>query len=192
MKVLLSIGGASGSIYGIRLLEELKKAKTQTHLIVSDGAKKIIVHEANYKLSDIKKKADFYYENNDMFAGPASGSFKLDAMIICPCSMKTLSAIANGYGDTLTSRAAICCLKEERKLILVIRETPLDLSGIKNMLSAKQAGAAILPAMSGFYHKPKTINDMVDFIVGKILDQLDIKHSLYKRWGTKEYLDFLL
>jgi len=184
MKVLLSIGGASGSIYGIRLLEELKKAGNQTHLIFSDGAKKILEHETKYKFSDIKKLADFYYENNDMFAGPASGSFQLDAMIICPCSMKTLSAIANGYGDTLTSRAAVCCLKENRKLILVIRETPLDLPGIKNMLSAKQAGAIILPAMPGFYHQPKKIDDLVDFIVGKTLDQIGVKHSLFKRWGS--------
>ena len=182
MKVLLSIGGASGSIYGIRLLEELKKADVQIHLIFSEGAKKIIEHETNYKSKDLKKLADFYYENNDMFAGPASGTFKLDAMIICPCSMKTLSAIANGYGDTLTSRSAVCTLKEERKLILVLRETPLDLAGIKNMEKAKLAGATILPAMPGFYHKPKKIEDIVDFIVGKILDQLNINHSLFKRW----------
>ncbi len=182
MKVLLSIGGASGSIYGIRLLEELKKTGIQTHLIVSDGAKKIIEHETNYKFSDLKKKADFYYQNNNMFSGPASGSFKLDAMIVCPCSMKTLSAIANGYGDTLTSRSAICTLKEERKLILVPRETPLDLASIENIKNAKLAGATILPAMPGFYHKPKKIEEIVDFIVGKILDQLDINHSLFERW----------
>jgi 4-hydroxy-3-polyprenylbenzoate decarboxylase len=182
MKVLLSIGGASGSIYGIRLLEGLKKADVKTHLIVSDGAKKIIEHETNYKFKDLKKLADFCYDNSDMFAGPASGSFKLDAMVICPCSMKTLSAVANGYGDTLTSRAASCQLKEERKLILVIRETPLDLPGIENMMKAKLAGATILPAMPGFYHKPKKIEDLVDFIVGRSLDQLDIKHSLFKRW----------
>jgi len=96
MKILLSIGGASGSIYGIRLLEELKKAGAEIHLIVSDGAKKIIEHETNYTFEDLKKKADFCYGNSDMFAGPASGSFKIDAMVVCPCSMKTLSAIAKG------------------------------------------------------------------------------------------------
>jgi len=182
MKILLSIGGASGSIYGIRLFEELLKSNNEVHLIVSDGAKKIIDHETDYNFEVIKGKSNFYYNNSDLFAGPASGSFKIDAMVVCPCSMKTLSAIANGYGDTLTSRAASCCLKEERKLILVIRETPLDFPGIKNMLSAKQAGATILPAMPGFYHKPHRIEDMVNFIVGKTLDQLNITHTLFERW----------
>ena len=182
MKVLLSIGGASGSIYGIRLFEELKKAGIQTHLIVSDVAKKIIKHETNYEFSKLKKKTDFYYENNDIFAGPASGSFKLDAMIVCPCSMKTLSAIATGYGDVLTSRAASCILKEGKKLILVPRETPLSLPFIENLKKLKIASATILPAMPGFYHKPKKIDDLIDFIVGKILDQLNIDHSLYNRW----------
>ena len=182
MKVLLSIGGASGAIYGIRLLEELKKSGIQIHLIVSEDAKKIIEHETNYKFSDLKKKTDFYYENDDMFAGPASGSFKLDAMIICPCSMKTLSAIANGYGDILTSRAASCILKEGKKLILVPRETPLSLPFIQNIEKIKLAGATILPAMPGFYYNPKKIDDIVDFIVGKILDQLNINHSLFEHW----------
>ncbi len=182
MKILLSIGGASGSIYGIRLLEELIKSSVEVHLVVSDGAKKILEHETKYSYDDLKRKASFCYENDELFAPPASGSFQIDGMAIAPCSMKTLSAIANGYGDTLTSRAASCCLKEGRKLVLIIRETPLDLPGLKNMLSAKQSGAVILPAMPAFYHKPKRIEDMVDFIVGKILDQLDIEHSLFKRW----------
>ena len=182
MRVLLSIGGASGSIYGIRLFEELIKANAEVHLVVSQGAKKIIEHETKYKFKDIKSKADFYYENSDMFAGPASGSFELDAMIICPCSMKTLSAVANGYGDTLTSRSAMCRLKEEKKLILVPRETPLDLTSIENIRKAKLVGATILPAMPGFYHKPRNIDDLVDFIVGKVLDQINLKHDLFKRW----------
>jgi 4-hydroxy-3-polyprenylbenzoate decarboxylase len=182
MKILLSIGGASGSIYGVRLLEELIKAKHEVHLIVSDGAKKILEYETQYTNKDLKKKASVYYENDDLFAAPASGSFQLDGMVVAPCSMKTLSAIANGYGETLTSRAASCCLKEGRKLILVIRETPLDLPGIKNMLYAKQSGAIVLPAMPAFYHKPKGIEDLVNFIVGKIFDQFDIVHAFFKRW----------
>lgn len=182
MKVLLCIGGASGSIYGIRLLEELKKAKIEIHLIVSDGAKKILEHETDYKFGDLEKLVDFTYNNSDMFAGPASGSFKLDAMIICPCSMKTLSAVANGYCDTLSARAAFCVLKEEKKLIIAPRETPMPLPAIENMKKAKLAGAIILPATPGFYHKPKEIEDLVDFVVGKILDQLNISHSLFKRW----------
>jgi 4-hydroxy-3-polyprenylbenzoate decarboxylase len=182
MKILLGISGASGSIYGIRVLEELVKGGNEVHLIVSSDAKKIIRYETNYTYEKLKKKATSSYKNSDMFAAPAGGSFKLDAMIIVPCSMKTLSAIANGYSDTLISRAASCCLKEERKIILVLRETPLDLPDIKNMLSAKQAGATILPAMPAFYHKPKKIEDLIDFIIGKIMDQLRIEHSLFKRW----------
>ena len=183
MRVILSIGGASGSIYGIRLFEELIKSGVEVHLVVSKGAKKILEYETGYNYGDLKKKASFCYDNDNLFAPPASGSFQLDAMVIVPCSMKTLSAIGNGYGDTLTSRAASCCLKEGRKLVLVIRETPLDLPGIKNMLFAKQSGAVILPAMPGFYHKPKKIKELVDFIIGKIFDQLGLKHNLFKRWG---------
>ncbi len=182
MRYLVSIGGASGSIYGIRLLEELRKTDHEIHLVVSDGAKKIIEHETDYTYNDLKKKASTIYENDDVWAGPASGSFQLHGMIVAPCSMKTLSAIANGYGDTLTSRAASCCLKEGKKLVLVLRETPLDLPGIRNMLAAKESGAVILPAMPGFYHRPKKIEDLVDFIVGKIFDQLGLTHSLFKRW----------
>ncbi|MCK5260925.1 MAG: UbiX family flavin prenyltransferase [Thermoplasmatales archaeon] len=183
MRILLSIGGASGSIYGIRLFEELIKSGVEVHLVVSNGAKKILEHETGHNYEDLKKKAGFCYDNDDLFAPPASGSFQLDAMVIVPCSMKTLSAIANGYGDTFTSRVASCCLKEGRKLVLVIRETPLDLPGIKNMLAAKQSGAVILPAMPGFYHRPYNIEELVNFIVGKIFDQLGLEHNLFKRWG---------
>jgi len=183
MKILVSIGGASGIIYGISLLEKLAKTRNDVHLIITEGAKKIMEYETNRSVMGVKKLADFFYENDNLFAGPASGSFQIDAMIVVPCSMKTLSAIANGYGETLTSRSATCCLKEGKKVILVLRETPLDLAALKNMLSAKQNGAVILPAMPGFYHKPQKIEEIIDFIVGKILDQLEISHSLYKKWA---------
>lgn len=182
MRYVVSIGGASGCIYGIQLVEELKKAGHEVHLIVSDGGKKLLEYETGITIAELKKKTDIYYENDDLCAGPSSGSFPLDGMIVAPCSMKTLSAIANGYSDTLTSRAASCCLKEGRKLILVVRETPLDLPGIRNMLAAKESDAVILPAMPAFYHKPKTISDQVNFIVGKVLDQLGLSHSLFERW----------
>jgi len=182
MRYFVSIGGASGSIYGIRLKQELNNAGHEVHLVISEAAKKIIEHETKYSYNSIKQKAAVVYDNDDLYAGPASGSFPLDGMIVIPCSMKTLSAIANGYGDSLTSRAASCCLKEGRKLILVLRETPLDLPGIKNMLAAKESGAIILPAMPAFYQRPKNIEELVDFIVGKVFDQLDLQHSLFKRW----------
>jgi 4-hydroxy-3-polyprenylbenzoate decarboxylase len=182
MKVLVCIGGASGSMYGVRVLEECIKKKHEVHLIVSEGAKKILEHETTYTYDDIVKKASVVYDNDDVWAAPASGSFRLDAMVVVPCSMKTLAAIANGFGDTLMARAASCCLKEGRKVVLVIRETPLDLPGIRNMLAAKESGAVLLPAMPGFYHKPQKIEDLIDFIVGKILDQLAIPHTLFKRW----------
>jgi 4-hydroxy-3-polyprenylbenzoate decarboxylase len=181
-RYFVSIGGASGSIYGVRLVQELKKAGHEVHLVVSSGGQKILKLETPYTVEDLKKVADVVYDNSDFCAGPASGSFPLDGMIVIPCSTKTLSAIANGYSDTLTARAASCCLKEGRLLILVPRETPLDLPGVKNMITAKESGAVLLPAMPAFYHHPKRIEDLVDFIVGKVLDQLHIKHSLFKRW----------
>jgi len=183
MRYFVSIGGASGCIYGIRLVEELKKARHEVHLTISESGKKLCEDETGMTVAQLQKKADVFYENDDLCAGPSSGSFHLDGMIVAPCSMKTLSAIANGYGDTLTSRAASCCLKEGRRLILVVRETPLDLPGIRNMLSAKEAGAVILPAMPAFYQKPNTVADQINFIVGKVLDQLGLSHSLFKRWG---------
>jgi 4-hydroxy-3-polyprenylbenzoate decarboxylase len=182
MRYFVSIGGASGSIYGIRLLQELTKRGHEVHLVVSEGAKKIMQHETTYTFTILNAQADVVYDNDDLCAGPASGSFPLDGMIVIPCSMKTLSAIAHGFGETLTSRAASCCMKEGRKLILVLRETPLDLPGITNMLAAKESGAVILPAMPAFYHKPERIEDLIDFIVGKVFDQLGLQHSLYKRW----------
>jgi 4-hydroxy-3-polyprenylbenzoate decarboxylase len=182
MKILVGVTGASGSIYGIRLIEELIKEGVETHLIISNGAQKIINHETNYEYENLKNIADYYYENDDLFAGPASGSFYLDGMIISPCSIKSLSSIANGFCNNLISRSATCCLKEGRKLVIVLRETPLDYISINNMRRAKLAGAIILPAMPAFYFSPKNIDDIINYIVGKILDQFDIKHNLFNRW----------
>lgn len=182
-KILVSITGASGSLYGIRLLEALHACAVETHLIISDGAKRILEYETSFSTEDIVKKTQYYYNDTDLHAGPASGSFHLDGMCVVPCSMKTLSAIANGFCNTLTTRAACCTLKENRTLVLTPRETPLDLPGLKNMVAAREAGAVVLPAMPGFYHQPDSLNDILDFIVGKILDQFSIDHSLFKRWA---------
>ena len=181
-RLLVGISGASGSFYGIRLLEVLKQHPMEIYLIISSGAQPIITHETTYSLETIRSLADTVYDDNDLFAGPASGSFQMDGMVIAPCSMKTLSAISHGFSSTLISRSATCMLKEGRPLVLTLRETPLDLCALENMIQAKKAGAIILPAMPGFYHKPKNINDLVDFIVGKILDQLNIAHDLFQRW----------
>ena len=174
--------GASGSIYGIRLIEELKKIGAEIHLIISKEAEKIIQFETDYNIDQFDKFIIKKYSNADLFAAPSSGSFELDGMIISPCSIKTLSSIANGYSNNLISRSAMCCLKEGRKLVLVLRETPLDLTSIENMKRAKLNGAIILPAMPAFYHSPKNIDDLVNYIVGKILDQFNIEHNIYKRW----------
>ncbi len=182
MKILVGITGASGCIYGIRLIEELKKNGIETHIIISEKAENIIEYETTYKIDEIEKLADKRYNNTDLFAAPSSGSYKLDGMIISPCSIKTLSSIANGFCNNLISRSATCCLKEGRKLVMIIRETPLDLACIENMKRAKLGGAIILPAMPAFYYSPKKIDDLVNFIVGKTLDQLNIKHNMYNRW----------
>ncbi|KAA0015224.1 MAG: UbiX family flavin prenyltransferase [Thermoplasmata archaeon] len=182
MKIVVAITGASGAIYGIRLLEELKKRGHELHLIMSENAKKIIEYETPYEIEDIVKKANEFYDENDMQSKLASGSFIHDAMIICPCSIKTIACIANGIALNLIARAAVCCLKERRKLIVVPRETPLELISLENMVKLSRAGVIILPAMPAFYHRPKKVDDVVNYIVGKILEQLDIEHELYEKW----------
>ncbi|KAA0003116.1 MAG: UbiX family flavin prenyltransferase [Thermoplasmata archaeon] len=184
-KVILAITGASGAIYGIRLLHELKRAGCTVYLIISDNAKKIIEHETEYTIKEIVSMADEFFDEGDTFSKVASGSFQYDAAIIAPCSLKTLGAIANGYAHNLITRMAVCAFKEEKKLILVPRETPLDLISIRNMMRAKLNGAVILPAMPAFYYHPKSIDDLVKYIVGKILDIIGIEHSLVNRWEGK-------
>lgn len=184
MKIAVAITGASGVAYGIRLLEVLKNyPEVESHLIISKNAKQIIKIESNKTIEEIKKLADRSYEEDELLSPLASGSFKLDAMVVIPCSMKTLAAIANGFADNLITRAADVCLKEERKLILVTRETPLSVMHLKNMLKARKAGAIIMPASPAFYIKYEKVEHLIDFIAGRVLDLLQLEHQLYKRWG---------
>jgi len=180
MKIVVAITGASGIIYGIKLIEKLKEH--DIYLIMSKEAKKIMRYETNYSLEKIKSMVKEYYDEDKMDSKLASGSFKHDAMVIVPCSLKTMAAISNGFAFNLITRAAICSIKEKRKLIIVPRETPIDLISIKNMEKLALAGATILPAMPAFYYKPKSVDDMVNFIVGKIMEQIGIEHDLYEKW----------
>jgi 4-hydroxy-3-polyprenylbenzoate decarboxylase len=168
--------------YGIRLLEVLN-GNVETHLIVSEKGRELIEYESDVPLDRVLKEATFHYADDDFMAPVASGSFRFDAMVIVPCTMKTLSAVANGYADTLIGRAAEVTLKEDRKLILVPREMPLSLVDLNNMVKAKQAGAVVMPACPGFYNKPKTIDDLLNNVVSRILDQVGIDNELIQRWG---------
>lgn len=186
MKLLVGISGSSGVAYGVRLLEVLRTLKIETHLIISKWAEECIKIETDKKPSDVKSLAKHVYSNDDLAAKPSSGSFKIDGMVVIPCSMKTLASIANGYEDTLISRSASVMLKESRKLVLVPRETPLTAIHLSNMLRLARMGTIILPAMPGFYHRPKSIDELLNHIAGKILDQFGIEHEVFKRWAGVE------
>lgn len=181
MEGIVAITGASGVIYGIKLLENIGG---KVHLIISEGAKKIISDETNYEISTLNKYAYKVYKNNEMEAGIASGSYLFDYMIICPATISTISKIATGIQDNLITRAAAVSLKEKRKLVIVPRETPLTSINLRGLATLSEEGAIILPAMPAFYHKPKNIDDVINFVVGRILDQVDIKNNLFKRWCT--------
>jgi len=180
----VAITGASGVVYGKRLLKVLQEKNVETHLIISKAAEKVIEHELEKTKEDIEKLANHTYNVNDWDAPIVSGSFKTDGMIIIPCSMKTLAGIAHGYSDNLVLRAADVVLKEKRRLVLVPRETPLNIVHLRNMLALAEQGVTILPAMPAYYHKPKNVDDLVDFVVGKVLDLLGINHALFKRWKS--------
>lgn len=180
--ILVAITGASGVIYGLELLKALNQLDIETGLLISDAAKIVIKYELDTSLEDIISLADYYYEANEIDSSVNSGSFKFDSLIIIPASMKTISAIANGYASNTISRVADVALKERRKIVLVPRETPLRDVHLENMLKISREGGIILPAMPGFYHDPKEISDITNFIVGKVLDVLGIDNEMFKRW----------
>jgi len=187
MKLLLCITGASGVIYGKRLLEVLSKVEdVEIELIVSEAGKDLLKRELDIDHESVSKIADEVYGPEDLDSPPSSGSSLYDAMAIVPCSMSSLSKIANGISDNLITRAAAVFLKEDRKLVLTPRETPMTTTWLKNMHEVSEEGAIVLPAMPGFYHEPESINDIVDFIVGKILDSLCVENSMFERWDNKD------
>jgi len=184
MKLIIGITGSTGVIYGVRLLEVLKKLNIETHLIMSEWAIKCLGMETRYTLDYVKSLAKYVSDEKNMAASVSSGTHKVDGMIVAPCSMKTLSSIANGYDETLVARAAAVTIKESRKLVLMVREAPLSAINLENMLKLARLGVVILPPVTEFYTKPKTLDDIINHGVGKCLDQFNIEHDLYPRWGT--------
>ncbi len=181
-RIVVAITGASGVIYGVKLCQALSEAGKEVHLILSRSGKSLISMELKLTEEDLERSVERLYSNDELTSPLSSGSHRFGSMAIVPCSMKTLSAIACGNSDNLISRTAEVSLKEGRKLVLVPRETPLNLVHIRNMETLKLSGAVILPAMPAFYHQPESISDMVSFVVGKVMDQLQVEHHLFNRW----------
>ncbi len=193
---VVAITGASGSVYGLKLVSELLRAGERVNLILTSTGRQVLYHETGLDWSaEIKEQRHQVQEHfasiavdclaiDDFWAGAASGSAAANAMIVIPCSMGTVGRIAAGLSGNLLERAADVMLKERRQLILVPRETPFSTIHLENLLRLSRAGAVVLPAMPGFYHGPETIDDLVDFVVGKVLDQLSVQHSLFERWGA--------
>ena len=182
VKIIVGITGASGAIYSVRLLEVLKSAGCEIHAVVSEPGWQVLEYECNIKREDIAKKVDFLHDVHNIGASIASGSFKTDAMVVVPCSMRTLGGIANGIADNLLGRAADVMLKEGRKLILVPRETPFSAIHLENMLTLSRLGVRIVPACPGFYHRPQDLQSVIDMMVGKICDTIGVEHTLFPRW----------
>jgi 4-hydroxy-3-polyprenylbenzoate decarboxylase len=184
MRIILSVTGASGAIYGVKLATELKKAGTELTIVVSDSAKKVMKYETPKGLKELRANGRLLSEH-DLDADISSGSTGFDATVICPCSMKTLSAIAHGYAYNLICRNADVAIKEGRRMVLVVRETPLSAIHLENMLKLAKLGVIVLPASPGFYHDPKSLEDLVNHVVGKILDALGVESNLFRRWSAK-------
>ena len=184
--LIVALTGASGVIYGVRALEVLKALEVPTHLIVSRAAERNLEIETDIRLSQLESLATTVYDVTDMAAAISSGSFKTRGMLVSPCSIKTLSAVAYGFDHNLIARSADVCLKERRRLVLMVRETPLHAGHLETMAKVAGLGGVILPPVPAFYHRPKTIADIIDHGVGKALDCLGVEHSLFKRWRGPE------
>jgi flavin prenyltransferase len=184
--IVVGISGASGAIYGVRILEALGTQKIPTHLIVSKSAALTLKEEVGLSVDAVRALAETTYQNTDVGAAISSGSFRTRGMIIAPCSIRTLSDIAYGTTDSLLSRAADVSLKERRRLVLVVREAPLHAGHLRAMLAATENGAIIVPPVPAFYHRPQTIDDIVNQTVGRCFDLFDIELGLVKRWRTEE------
>ncbi|MBO8170701.1 MAG: UbiX family flavin prenyltransferase [Bacillaceae bacterium] len=198
--LIVAITGASGAVYGIRLVQELVRKHCKVHLLITEAGWQVLHEELDWDVTDRDSAiqtylaggkpavdVDLHYHGMREFTAPiASGSYRADAMVVIPCSMGTLSAIAHGSSRNLLERTADVMLKEKKKLLLVPRETPLNTIQLENMYRLSQTGAHILPAMPGFYHKPGTIDDLINFLVGKTMDALGIDHQLFQRWGEDD------
>ncbi len=183
IRLIVAITGASGAIYGIRALEQAGKNNVETHLLISKWATTTIAKETAYTIDSLRRMADYYHAEDDLAAPLSSGSFKCDGMIIAPCSMKTLSAIACGYTENLIVRAADVTLKEKRRLVLMIRETPLSPIHLENMLKLAHLGVTVMPPVPAFYTRPASVDDIVNQSVGRALEQFGIETEFLKRWG---------
>jgi flavin prenyltransferase len=182
-RIVLGISGSSGPIYGIRLLEAMRaEGSVEIHLVLSDAARKTIALETDLSVPQVEALAHVVHPNDNMAAAISSGSFHTDGMVVAPCSMRSLSEIAHSATTQLITRAADVHLKERRPLILIARETPLHLGHLRNMVAATECGAIILPPMPAFYHRPRTVDDIINQTVGKALDLLKVQHDLFRRW----------
>lgn len=182
MRLIIGITGASGAIFGIRALEILRELGVETHLVLTRWARTTIAHETAYSFEEVEKLASIAYRDDNQGAAISSGSFKTDGMLVAPCSMRSLAAIRAGYGDTLVCRAADVVLKERRKLVLLARENPLHEIHLENMLALARMGVVIFPPVPAFYDRPKTVQDIVDHIVGRALDQFGLEMPAISRW----------
>jgi len=183
MRIIVGISGATGTIYGIRLLERLRELEVESHLVLSRWGARTALHESGHSRADIEALATVSHAPNNLGASISSGSFSTGGMVVAPCSAKTLAAIAHGYGDNLLHRAADVVLKERRRLVLLVREAPLSDIHLENMLKLSRAGAVILPPVPAFYHRPTTVDDIVDATVARVLDQFGLEAPGTARWS---------